>query len=150
MTKTKKTKTKKSKSSRTVAPGPSHAFDLDRFKNMVIIALIAVIVGVTSAFGWSFMELRRNSITAKQRTYLAVFDELAENFIRNQDISANGHTVAGMTGYGVSDEDGAFYISFQFTVVDDEGNLVDDLRNAKVYFWPDEERGGYSYAYSYD
>lgn len=54
---TKRTTSKKSKKA-TVPCGPSKPFDLDRFKNMVIIALIAVLVGVSAAFCVGLQTLR--------------------------------------------------------------------------------------------
>lgn len=125
-------------------------FNLDRFKNMVIVALVAVIIGITSAFVWNMTEMKSKMMTAEQQTYLTVFDELAKSFVQNLDISSHGKTVARMTDYGVSDEDGAFYIAFDFVVVDDGGEIVDEARSGKVYFWYDAERNNYSYAFSYD
>ena len=125
-------------------------FNLGRFKNMVIVALVAVIIGATAAFTMIVQDLKKQTITSEQATYLTVFDELAENFAQNLDISDKGRTVAEMTGYGVSDEDGAFYIKFDFMVVDDEGQVVQEKSSGKVYFWYDEGRNNYSYAFSYE
>ena len=103
-------------------------FNLGRFKNMVIVALVAVIIGATAAFTMIVQDLKKQTITSEQATYLTVFDELAENFAQNLDISDKGRTVAEMTGYGVSDEDGAFY-----NAVSENDRLVDALDHA-----PDE------------
>ena len=50
MTQNKKKATKTKSKKEIVQPGPSHEFNLDRFKNMVIVALIAIIIGISTAF----------------------------------------------------------------------------------------------------
>lgn len=125
-------------------------FNLGRFKNMLIVALVAVIIGITSAFVWNMTEMKSKMVTAEQQVYLSVFDELAKNFVQNLDIHENGKTIAKMTDYGVSDEDGAFYIAFDFVVVDDDGKATYGPMDGKVYFWYDTERDAYSYAFSYN
>ena len=64
----------------------------------------------------------------------------------------NQPTTKTMTGYGVSDEDGVFYITFDFTpyTVENYNRVPDgETRHAIIYFWKDNERGTYSHAFSY-
>lgn len=54
---TTKKSTKKTKKA-NVPCGPSKQFDLERFKNMVIVALLAVIIGLTAAFAVGVHNMR--------------------------------------------------------------------------------------------
>ena len=101
--------------------------------------------------------LHIHSLEAKVKTEmddakLAVFEEVAGFFIKENQITDGRKTMSEMTGYGISDEDGVFYITFDFftyTVDDAHQIIADPLRHGIVYFWPDAERNAYGYAYSY-
>ena len=88
---------------------------------------------------------------------LAVFNDLASGYIAGQDVTDNGiDEVYQMTGYGISDEDGTFYITFDFVdpadvTISEDGSsaVVANVRHGIMYFWKDAERGTYSHAYSY-
>lgn len=92
--------------------------------------------------------------TALSSAKLAVFDDLASEYIRDFEINSERPSVNEVTGYGISDEDGVFYITLDFTYYDiDESQTpkyqYTGLRHAIMYFWKDKERGTYSHAMSY-
>ena len=99
---------------------------------------------------YGFKTLESNNLdTAK----LTVFDHIAKQYINDMEFTvADQPTIKQATGYGVSDEDGVFYITFDFAPysVEDNNRVTDgDLRHAIIYFWEDAERGTYSHAFSY-
>lgn len=82
-----------------------------------------------------------------------VFDNLAFNYVANLDLTDNSIKEAyTMTGYGISDEDNVFYITFKYA---DYSKCVDvdcdiDVKYGVIYYWPSEHGPtGYSNAYSY-
>lgn len=76
---------------------------------------------------------------------VAIFDHLAKSYIREMDFQVNDQPAyTQITGYGVSDEDGVFYITFDFAVQSDEAP-----RHGIIYFQWDAEHGSYGHAFSY-
>lgn len=114
---------------------------------LLMLALL-VVYGV-AMYGLKHIETKTDLDIAK----LAVFDDLAEGYIRNMESPIHDQpTIKQITGYGVSDEDGAFYITFDFvpyTVEDNNRVPAGEPRHAIIYFWKDAERGTYSHAFSY-
>ena len=117
---------------------------------MIIGLLTVLVICVVTVIVTQIWGLKQNALTKNQETYLEVFPVLARDFAANQDIVADQDEVVTMTGYGVSDTDGAFYIAFDFYTRDENYQPTSDVRHGKVYFWKDATRGTYSYAYSYD
>ena len=151
-TATTETKTKpQNKKNITVSQGirPSVVIIFTLFIALVITIVFAVV---------SFEQIKSND-TALVRAKLAVFDDLAREYIRENDVTPDNGVSEfyQMTGYGISDEDGAFYITFDFAdpatmtaAYDEAGNLiVDNAKHGIMYFWEDKDRGTYSHAYSY-
>lgn len=110
------------------------------------VALI-VICGI-SAYGIARLTPQGQLNTAK----LAIFDNLIEEHVKNQEISSDKSTVSEATGYGISDEDGVFYVTFDYANYDtgeDQMPQFGELKHGIMYFWEDKERGTYSNAFSY-
>jgi hypothetical protein len=77
---------------------------------------------------------------------------LVQKELDSTEINSEKPSVKEITGYGISDEDGVFYVTFDYTAynVEDPNNPVaDEPKHAIMYFWKDEERGTYSHAFSY-
>ena len=113
----------------------------------VLLLALLVIYGV-SVYGFNHIEPKTNLDIAK----LEIFDSLAAEHLQNQEITTDKPSVKEITGYGISDEDGAFYITFDYTTynVNDPSNPIpDEPKHAIMYFWKDKERGTYSHAFSY-
>ncbi len=120
---------------------------------VIFVLIIALIVAITiSVCTIQNLKSINSGITGSK---LEVFDHIADSYIENMDFTVgedNQPATKTMTGYGVSDEDGVFYITFDFTPYTVENyNRVPDgnPRHAIIYFWKDAERGTYSHAYSY-
>ena len=117
----------------------------------LLLALL-VIYGV-SMYGFKSIEKRTELESAK----LATFDHLARTYIEEMDFTVgedNQQVIKKATGYGVSDEDGVFYIAFDFAPHPTHDVVIssfDDLnpRHAIIYFWRDDERNTYSHAFGY-
>lgn len=124
---------------------------------IIFTLFVALIIAITFAMV-SFNQLK-SSDTALARAKLAVFDDLAREYIRENDVTPDNGVSEfyQMTGYGISDEDDTFYITFDFadpanmtTSYDEAGNLiVDNAKHGIMYFWEDKDHGTYSHAYSY-
>ena len=118
---------------------------------LVIALIIAIVVGVVS-----FNKLKSvdNELAASK---LKVFNHLAESYVREMEFTSNDKpTTRQMTGYGISDEDGAFYITFDFIPYDRVYDLPGvsympdgETRHAIMYFWEDKDNNTYSHAFSY-
>ena len=95
----------------------------------------------------------RGEITEMENKKLQVFDDIASSYIMEQDLTENGvNEWYQMTGYGISDEDDVFYITFQYTDYSGCGGANCDARAqyGVMYFWPsDSSMTKYSHAYSY-
>ena len=119
-------------------------------KNVVIGILMAAIVCVTMAFATTVYFMRGRAITDEQATYLDVFPELARNVAENLNILDDKDEVVRMTGYGRAEEDGHFYIDFEYAEVVD-GVTSCETKHGRVYIVEDAERpGSWGYAYTYD
>ena len=114
-----------------------------------IIGLLLITLLIVTVLGTiGVKNLQANSRTKLDVARLEVFDDIAKTFIENQEIRADQETTQKVTGYGVSNEDGVFYITFNFYVFgESDGEPI--AHPAIVYFWKDEERGTYSHAFSY-
>ena len=84
---------------------------------------------------------------------LQVFDDLAFNYIMEHDLTDNGGSeLYQMTGYGISDEDDVFYVTFKYADYSECESADCDVETqyGVMYFWPGDDGGtGYSHAYSY-
>ena len=112
------------------------------------LALALLIVYGVSMYGFKHIEPKTDLDIAK----LEVFDDLIQKELDNTELNSEKPSVKEVTGYGISDEDGVFYVTFDYTTynVEDPNNPVaDEAKHAIMYFWKDNERGTYSYAFSY-
>ena len=116
---------------------------------LAVALIISIVISVVSV-----TQLKKNS-SELVSDKLALFDHLAESYIRDMDFKAEDQDVyKQITGYGVSDEDGVFYITFDFAPYPAEGTIItsmDDLdfRHGIIYFQWDAERNTYGHAFSY-
>ncbi len=116
---------------------------------VILVLIIALIVTITiSVCTIQNLKSINSGITSSK---LEVFDHLADSYIHDMEYTVgedNQPTIKEMTGYGVSNEDGAFYITFDFAPATQD-LASGEARHAIVYFWKDAEHGTYSHAYSY-
>jgi len=116
-----------------------------------LIAILAIVLIVISCV--AVLSARASKLTTIDSAKLKTFDHIAESYIRDMEFTANDKmTEKEITGYGVSNEDGTFYITFDFVTYTSDGyNRVYDpeIRHAIVYFQEDSERNTYGHAYSY-
>ena len=80
------------------------------------------------------------------------FDHFANVYIDSLKINGERDTKNYITGYGISDEDGVFYVTFDYFYVDeveDRGVTKDDMKHAIIYLWPSNKKGYYSQAFGY-
>jgi len=149
MVKKKSTAKTKKTNSKTAKYDPKYVLCHPSTWIAAILALALLVTYGVSMYGFDHIQPK----TSFESSQLAVFDELATSFIRDMDIS-DAKQYKQITGYGVSDEDGVFYITFDFADLPTNGQTItsmDDLdfKHGIIYFWPDEERGTYSHAFSY-
>lgn len=147
VTKTTKTKRKNS-SQRNKSIDTKHVLCRPSTWTVAVLALALLVVCGISAYGISRFTPQGKLDAAK----LAVFDNLIKDHIRDQKINDDKSTVNEATGYGISDEDGVFYVTFDYVEYDsDESQMPQfgDLKHGIMYFWKDAERGTYSHAFSY-
>ncbi len=115
---------------------------------IAVLAIAFVIVACIAAFS-----ARSSRLSALDSAKLETFDHIAESYIQDMEFTANDKlTENKITGYGVSDEDGVFYITFDFVTYTTDGynrTYDSDIRHAIIYFWEDAERGTYGHAFSY-
>ena len=112
-----------------------------------LLLLVFVVCGI-SIYALKTVEPK----TALSSAKLAVFDDLASEYIRNFEVNSEKPSVNEVTGYGISDEDGVFYVTFDYAFYDvgeDQMPKYDSLHHAIMYFWKDKERGTFSHAFSY-
>ena len=120
---------------------------------VILVLVIALVITIVISVCTIQNLKSTNSTIASSK--LEVFDHLADSYIYDMEYTAeedNRPTIKTMTGYGVSDEDGVFYITFDFTpyTVEDHNIIPDgNPRHAIVYFRKDAEHGTYSHTYSY-
>ena len=107
---------------------------------LAVALIISVIINVISV---TQLKTNESNLVSEK---VAIFDHLAESYIRDMNFMANDQPVyTQMTGYGVSDEDGVFYITFDFATEPTGENP----RHGILYFQWDAEHGAYGHAYSY-
>ena len=126
-------------------------------KTMAWVNVVLSIILLTGAgFSiWKILDLESKVPTAIEAKKLEVFDDIMGKYINEHEIVDTG-SVQEMTGYGVSDEDGAFYVTFDYLRVDefpaDYRETFDlsevPIRHGIMYFQP-SEHGSYGHAYSY-
>ena len=137
-------KTAKSKTKTTVKSNPIDASRAAWLIGLLLISLVIVtVLGVVSV-----KKLESETRTDLDIARLAVFDDIATKFIEAQEIRSD-ITAQEMTGYGISDEDDVFYITFNYYTLNDDGSVDPVAHPAIIYFWKDAERGTYSHAFSY-
>ena len=139
-------KTIKSKT-KTKSTAKSNTVDASRATWLIGLLLVSLVI-VTVLGVVSVKKLESEVCTDLDIARLAVFDDMAAEFIRDQEIRQD-KTIQEMTGYGVSDEDGVFYITFNYYTFNDDGSVNSTAHPAIIYFWKDAERGTYSHAFSY-
>lgn len=113
-----------------------------------VLALALLVVYGVSMYGFKNVIPKTELDVAK----LNIFDNLIEENIRNQTINSDKPSVNEMTGYGISDEDGNFYVTFDYTTYENDENHVpkfDELKHGIMYFVKDTERNTYAHAFSY-
>ena len=113
-----------------------------------ILALALLVIYGVSMYGLKHVDTKSDLDVAK----LELFDELIQESLNTVKVNNEKPSVNNVTGYGISDEDGVFYVTFDYTTynVEDPNNPVaDEPKHAIMYFWKDEERGTYSHAFSY-
>ena len=147
-----KTTTKPKTKSAHKKASPKHTSNGVRPSVGIIFTLtIALFVAITISVV-ALSSLRAAS-TELNQAKLAVFDHLAESYIRDMEYTANDKpTINQITGYGISDEDGVLYFTFDFVPYDvvDYNRVPDgDMRHGIIYFWEDKEHNTYGHAFSY-
>ena len=120
-----------------------------------LIAALSLAFIITSAIAFCGVRLA-SYYSDIDRAKLSVFNVLSKDFIKNTDIVEGKDALYDITGYGISDEDGVFYITFNFTPYtveyDADGTPKVDyeaVRYGIAYLREDKDRGGYSVAFSY-
>ena len=124
-----------------------------------IIATLLIALFISVTIGVAAVSKLNSATSSLDRAKLAVFDDLAKAYIQDTDVTDNNISeYYQMTGYGISDEDGVFYFTFNFVdpatedvTIDENGVITaENLRHGIMYFWEDSKRPGhYSHAYSY-
>ena len=111
---------------------------------IIITLAVALIISITINVV-SVIQIKNNDANLVSDK-IAVFDHLAESYIREMDFTVNDQPVyTQMTGYGVSDEDGVFYITFDFATEP----TSETPSHGIIYFQWDEEHSSYGHAFSY-
>lgn len=91
--------------------------------------------------------------TKLESAELATFSHIVKSYINDMEFTVNDSpTIKQATGYGVSDEDGVLYATFDFVpyVVEDNNRVPQgDIRHGIIYFQWDPERSTYGHAFSY-
>ncbi|MBR2855550.1 hypothetical protein IKE99_01240 [Candidatus Saccharibacteria bacterium] len=144
-TKKSKTTNKTSKSSKYNA---KHIFCHPSTWIAATLALALLVVYGVSMYGFKHVDTKTDLEIAK----LELFDSLIQDSLSAVQVNSEKPSINKATGYGVSDEDGTFYVTFDYTTynIDEEQNATpDETKHAIMYFWKDKERGTYSHAFSY-
>lgn len=117
----------------------------------VLLLALLVIYGV-SIYGFKTIGQR----TKLESAELATFGHLAKMYIKDMEFTVgdnNQPVIKQATGYGVSDEDGVLYITFDYAPYPEESsnfNYEDlNMRHAIIYFQWDAERNTYGHAFGY-
>ena len=124
---------KKTKVSSSIRPSVGIIFALS------VALIISIIISVVS---FTQLKTYESDIATKK---LEVFDDLAESYIRDMDLIVNDQDAnTYITGYGISDENDVFYITFDFVLDPMEG-----AHHGILYIEWDAEHGSFGHAYSY-
>ena len=120
----------------------------------LVVLLTAALIAVCSVSAYGFTHIKPK--TELDFAKLSVFDHLIESYTREMEFTTDYDkpAITQATGYGVSDENGVFYVTVDFAPYPSEGetlSAVDDLdfRHGIIYFQWDAERDTYGHAYSY-
>ncbi len=105
---------------------------------LTIALVVSIVINVISV-----TQLKANESNLSSDK-IAIFDHLAESYIREMEFTTEKPAYAQITGYGVSDENGVFYITFDFALPSSEAP-----RHGIIYFEWDDEHGSYGHAFSY-
>ncbi len=114
----------------------------------VILSLALIVLLVFSIVKIKSLE----STSTLESAEVEVFEHLAGRYIDEMEFTvADKPTIKHMTGYGVSDEDGVLYITFDFATYEAENynRIPNETRHGILYFQKDTERGTYGHAFSY-
>ena len=140
-TKKKTTKTTKAKKETSIFKRPT---------TWVIAVLIFTLVFVS---GLSVYALKSKAASDRlEAAELEVFSHLAESYVREMEYEYQDQpTVKQITGYGISDEDGVLYVTFDYApyTVEDNNRIPGEIQHGIMYFWKDAERNTYSHAFSH-
>lgn len=102
----------------------------------LIVSIVLNVVSVTQ------LKTNESNLASEK---VAIFDHLADSYIREMEFQVNNQPAyTQMTGYGISDEDGVFYITFDFAMQPEE-----TPRHGIIYFQWDAEHNVYGHAFSY-
>lgn len=126
-------------------------------KGLLVAVVVLIILLIMSLIFNSLLlrENKREAINdAMVENKLSVFDDLAREYIMKSDLTDNGvKEYYQMTGYGISDEDDVFYITFSYADYTGCGDIAKckvEPKYGVMYFWPaDNGVTEYSHAYSY-
>ena len=103
-----------------------------------LLAGLTIILGVIFSIGLFHLVSMRQT-TNIDNAKLAVFDTLTENFLASSDLLPTKNTTTKIVGYGITDEDGTFYVKCDVYSSTLPGNHC----SAIIYFC--ENNGDYSY-----
>lgn len=113
-----------------------------------VFALALLVIYGVSMYGFNNIEPKTKLDVAR----LEVFDHVIKENLSNKQITDAKPSVKEVTGYGISDEDGVFYVTFDYATYDigeDQMPVFDDLKHGIMYFWEDAEHNTFSNAFSY-
>ena len=140
-TKKKTTKTTKAKKETSIFKRPTTG---------VIAVLIFTLVFVS---GLSVYALKSKVASDRlEAAELEVFSHLAESYVREMEYEYQDQpTTQQITGYGVSDEDGVLYVTFDYApyTVEDNNRIPGEIQHGIMYFWKDAEHNTYGHAFSH-
>ena len=103
-----------------------------------LLAGLTIILGVVFSIGL-FHLISMEQTTNINNAKLAAFDTLTESFLASSDLLPTENTTTKIVGYGISDEDGTFYVKCDVYGSTLPGNHC----SAIIYFC--ENNGDYSY-----
>ena len=103
-----------------------------------LLAGLIMIFGIVFGVGLSHL-IYTSQTTTIENAKLATFDTLAESFLANTNLLPNEDTATEIVGYGITDEDGTFYVKCDVYSSTLPGNHC----SAIIYFC--EDNGNYSY-----
>ena len=114
----------------------------------ILLFALLVVYGV-SMYGLKTLEQNTKLETAE----LATFSHIIKSYVNDMEFTSNDQpTIKQATGYGISDEDGVLYATFDFVpyIVEDNNRIPQgDMRHGIIYFQWDPERNTYGHAFSY-